>query len=93
MKSTLFSNKGRTFLLTIIPLFEEQDSRWVEGDWSVHGHHSGGVWPEEALHLVFVSYRKAEPSSVLNNSFTAVCPAAKSAADQLLLQSFCCCSF
>lgn len=43
------------FPLTIIPLFEEQDSCWGEGDRSVHWHHSGGIWPEEALHFMLVS--------------------------------------
>ena len=41
--------------LTIILLFEEQDSRGVEGNGSVHRHHGGGIWPEEALHLMLVS--------------------------------------
>lgn len=41
--------------LTIILLFEEQDSRRVEGNGSVHRHHGGGIWPEEALHLMLVS--------------------------------------
>lgn len=45
---------------TITPLFEEQDSGWREGNRSIHRHHSGGIWSEEALHLMFVSCREAE---------------------------------
>lgn len=50
----------RGFYPTITPLLEEQDSSWREGNRSIHRHHGGGVWSEEALHLMFVRCRKAE---------------------------------
>lgn len=51
----VFKSRQEFIFLTIVPLFEEQDSCWGEGDWSVHRHHSGGIWPEEALHFMLVS--------------------------------------
>lgn len=50
--------RAGVLLLTISPLFEEQDSSRGEGDGSVHRHHGGGIWAEEALHLMLVSYRQ-----------------------------------
>lgn len=43
------------FSLTIVSLFEDQDTSCGEGYRGIDGHHRRGIRKQETLHLVFIT--------------------------------------